>query len=100
MIPVHTDRPDLARVPIVRIAALIRVLGIEPALDATHGLFTISLACMPRFAVHCERELLLQTHPKLTRKPRDGTECGWASTTPHIARHSSSRQQCRLVHLR
>ena len=48
MIPMHTDRPNLdesCHCPQSRPAALIRVLDIEPAVEATHGFHATSLAC-------------------------------------------------------
>ena len=77
----------MTRVAIVRMAALIRVLDTEPALDATHGLFTMSLACHDSPCT-VSGYLFDRLTPELTRQPRHGTEYGWTS----ISLHSVSQQ--------
>ena len=95
----HTDRPNLdesCHCPQSRPAALIRVLDIEPSLEATHGFHATSLACQdsPCTVSGC---LFFRLTPELPRQPHHGTECGRTSTSPHVQRVTAAVvNQCRL----
>ena len=81
----HTDALILTWASIVRTGALVRVLDIEPVLMPR-------MACPGGHSPAMSRRALFQTKLKLARH---GTDCGWASKSPH-----SASQQCRSIHLR